>query len=119
MSNYHGCKGEAIKLIPHYSIYVIYKIVKSSHLEKLQIIQNINNLMFQVIFIFSYWILMKQIIVFSTTFYLGKTDFQKVLPGVLSGELEYELKCIDSMHFLGMWTPKIEKIFPHTVEYTS
>ena len=41
--------------------------------------------MFQVMFIFSYRI--KQIIVFSTPFALGETDFQKMLPGVLSGEL--------------------------------
>ena len=34
-----------------------------------------------------------------------KTDFQKNLPGVLSGELGYEQTFIDSMHFLGMWTP--------------
>ena len=34
-------------------IDIIYKTVKPSHLEKLQIIKNINNLMFQVIFIFS------------------------------------------------------------------
>ena len=32
---------------------IIYKTVKPSHLKKLQIIQNIKNLMFQVIFIFS------------------------------------------------------------------
>ena len=32
---------------------IIYKTVKPSHLEKLQIKQNMNNLMFQVIFIFS------------------------------------------------------------------
>ena len=43
--------------------------------------------MFQVIFIFSEWILIKQIIVFSTPFVLWETDFQKLLPGVLSGEL--------------------------------
>ena len=43
MSNYHGCKEEAINLIPHYLIDIIHKTVKSSHLEKLQIKQNINN----------------------------------------------------------------------------
>ena len=32
---------------------IIYKTEKPSHLEKLQIIQNINKLMFQVMFIFS------------------------------------------------------------------
>ena len=37
MSNYHGSKEEAIKLvIPHYLIDIIYKIVKPSDLEKLQ-----------------------------------------------------------------------------------
>ena len=53
VSNYHGCKEEVINLIPHYLIDIIHKTVKPSHLEKLQIIQNINKLMFQVIFIFS------------------------------------------------------------------
>ena len=33
--------------------------------------------MLQVIFIFSDWILIKRIIVFSTPFILGETDFQK------------------------------------------
>ena len=41
-SNYHGCKEEGINLITQYLID-IHKLVKSSHLEKLQIIQNINN----------------------------------------------------------------------------
>ena len=40
-----------IKLIPHYLIYIIYETVKPSHLEKLQIIKNVNNLMFQVILV--------------------------------------------------------------------
>ena len=79
MSNYHGCKEEAINLIPHYLIDIIHKTVKPLHLEKLQIIQNINKL-----------ILIKQIIVSSTPFVLGETDFQKILPGVLSGGLEHE-----------------------------
>ena len=47
VSNYHGCKVEAINLIPHYMIDIIYKTVKPSHLEKSQITQNINNLMFE------------------------------------------------------------------------
>ena len=33
------------------------------------------------------WILIKQIIVPSTTFVFLETGFQKILPGVLSGEL--------------------------------
>ena len=48
--------------------------------------QNINKILFQVIFIFSDWIFIKQIIVFSTSFALGETDFQKILSGVLIGE---------------------------------
>ena len=51
-------------------------------MEKLQIIQNVNNLMFEVIFIFSDCVLIKQIMIFSTLFVLGKTDFQKILLGV-------------------------------------
>ena len=43
--------------------------------------------MFQVILIFSDWILIEeQIIASSTSSALGETDSQKVLPGVLSGE---------------------------------
>ena len=41
-----------MNVIPHYLIDIIYKTVKRSQLEKLQIIQNVNKLMFQVIFIF-------------------------------------------------------------------
>ena len=90
VSNYHGCKEEAINLIPHFLIDIIHKTVKPSHLEKLEIIQNILQPMFQVIFIFSDWILVGQIIVSSTTFVLGKTHVQKILPGVLNGWLEHE-----------------------------
>ena len=53
VSCYHGYKEEVINLIPHYFIDIIYKNVKPSHLEKLQIVQNINEVMFQIIFIFS------------------------------------------------------------------
>ena len=35
VSNYHGCKAEAINLIPPYMIEIIHKTVKPSHLEKL------------------------------------------------------------------------------------
>ena len=52
VSNYHGCKKETMNLIPHYLIDIIHKTVKPSHLEKLQIMKNINKLMSQVIFIF-------------------------------------------------------------------
>ena len=46
--------------------------------------------MFQVIFILSDLILLKQIIVSSNTFVLGETNFQKALPGILSGGLGHE-----------------------------
>ena len=46
--------------------------------------------MFQVIFMFSDLILIKEIIIFSTSFVFGKADFQKTLPVVLSGELGHE-----------------------------
>ena len=39
VSNYHGCKGKAIKLIPYYMIDIIYETVKPSHLKYLQVIQ--------------------------------------------------------------------------------
>ena len=90
VSNYHGCKGEAMNLILNYLIDIIYKTVKPPHLKKLQIVQNINELMFQAILIFSDWILIKQIIVSSTLFVLEETDFQKTLPGVLIEELSHE-----------------------------
>ena len=78
-----------MNLIPHYLVDIIHKTVKPPHLEKLHIIQNIK-LMFQVIFTFSDRISIKQIIVSSTPFVLGETDFQKILPGVLSGGLAHE-----------------------------
>ena len=79
MSNYHACKEEAINLILPYLIDIIHKTVKPSHLEKLQITQNIDKL-----------ILIKQILVFSSPFVLRETDFQKLLPGVLSGGMGFE-----------------------------
>ena len=67
-----------MNLMPHYLIDIIHKAVKPSHLEKLQTIQNISKLMFQVIFTFSDLILDKvSHIVSSTPFVLGETDFQK------------------------------------------
>ena len=66
----------------------ISKLVKPSHLEKLQIIQNINKVMFQVIFTFSDQILIEFPPPLSSW---GKeTDFQKILPGVLTGGLRHE-----------------------------
>ena len=106
MANYHGSKEEVINLIPHgYLIDIIYKILKPSNLGNLQIIQNVIKLLFQVISTFSEWILVEQIIASSTPSILEETDFQKILPGVLSGTLGRDWKCIYSMLFLGMLTP--------------
>ena len=63
-------------------IDINYKSVKLSPMKKSQIIQNINNLMFQVIFTLSDGILIKQIIVFSTPFCCSsKQILEKKLPG--------------------------------------
>ena len=62
-------------------IDVIYKTVKPSHLKKLQIIQNIKNLILQVIFIFSDWSLIKLIIISSTPFCCwGEKIFERMPP---------------------------------------
>ena len=45
VSNYHGCKEEAINLIPQHLKDIIHKLVKPSHLQKSQIVQNINKIM--------------------------------------------------------------------------
>ena len=67
---------------------MIYKTGKLSHLKKLQIIQNIKNLIFKVIFIFSDWILIKQILVSFTPFCCwGKQIFERMLPGGMSNFL--------------------------------
>ena len=63
----------------------IYTTVKPSHSKKLQIMQSIKHLMFQVIVIFSDWILMKQIIISSFPFCCwGKQLFERLLPGRIS-----------------------------------
>ena len=60
-------------------IDIIYKTVIPSHLKKLLIKQNIKNLMFQVIFIFSVWVLIKLFIIHFCCW--GKQIFEKILPG--------------------------------------
>ena len=91
MLNYYGSKEEVVNLIPHYLIDIIYNIVaKAITFRKIAIVPNGNKLIFQVIFIFSDWILIEQIIASSTPSVLGETDFQKILPGVLSGGLGHE-----------------------------
>ena len=81
VSKYHGCKGGTTNPMQFYMIDIIYKTVKhlkKSHLKKLQIKQNINNLMIQVILIFSDWLLIKEILTYSNSFYYwGKRDFRK------------------------------------------
>ena len=63
--------------------------------------------MFQFIFIFPDWILMEQIIASSTPSVLGKTDFQNILLGVLSGGLRHKYNAF----FRNMSTISYE-IFP-------
>ena len=76
--NYHGCKEELINLIPHYLIDIIFKIVaKAITFRKIVIVLNGNKLMFQVIFLFSDWILIEQIIASSHPFCLGGNRFSK------------------------------------------
>ena len=74
-------KEEVINLIPHFLTDIIYKIVaKATTFRKIAIVPNGNKLMFQVIFIFSDWILIEQIIASSTPSILVETDFQTILP---------------------------------------
>ena len=35
VSNYHSCKGEAMHIIPHYVIGIIYKAVKFGEIRKI------------------------------------------------------------------------------------
>ena len=54
-------------------------------MKKLKIIQTLKNLMFQVNLIFFDWILIKQIIVSSTSFYCWRKQiFKKMVPGGMS-----------------------------------
>ena len=87
MSNYHGCKEEVTNKLNTTLFDIVYKVVKSLHLRKIAVIPNGNKLMFEVIFIFSDWILTE---LPPTPSVLGETDFQKILPGVLSGGLGHE-----------------------------
>ena len=88
MSNYYGCKREAKNLIPHYIKDL--KTVKPSHLEILQIIQNVNNHVPYCLHIF--WLnIDKENDSFLLPFLLlAKADSQKTLPGPLSGERRHE-----------------------------
>ena len=66
----------------------IYKTVRPSNSKKLQVIQNIKDLMFKVIFIFSDSVLIKQIIVSSIPFcYWEKQIFERMLPWARSNFL--------------------------------
>ena len=63
--------------------------------------------------------MIEQAIASSTPSVLEETNFQKILPRVLSGGLGTWVKKHRFNDFLGMWTPQIEKLFPHMLEYTS
>ena len=83
---------------------------------KIAIIPNGNKLMFQVIFIFSDWILIEQITASSHLFCLmGNKKFYQ---GFWFGDWAWVKK--DRFNdFLGMRKPWIEKFFPHMSEYPS
>ena len=88
MSNYHGCKEEvANKLNATLFDRHYLQNYKAITFRKIAIKPNGNKLMFQFILIFSDSVLIEQIIAFSTLSVLGETDFQKHMPGVLSGGL--------------------------------
>ena len=106
VSNYHGCKEEvANKLNTTLFDRHYLRNCKAITFRKIAIKPNGNKLMFQVTFIFYDWILIEQIIVSSTPSVLGKTDFQKILPGVLSGSTGAWVRKHRFNDFLGMWTP--------------
>ena len=72
-------------------IDIIYKTVKRSYLEKLEIIQSTNSQMSPVIFIIFCLNFDKTNQSFlQPSLLLGETDFQKILPSVLIGEQGHE-----------------------------
>ena len=77
VSNYHGWKEEVMKLIPCCITIIIYRTVKPSHFKKLQIIQNIENLMLRVIFKISLNFDKENHSFLHALLLLGETDFWK------------------------------------------
>ena len=113
MSNYHGCKEEVRNLVPHYLIDITYKIVAEAITFRIiAIVPNGNKLLFQIIFIFSDWILIEQIIASPHRFCVGGNKFSKTSTRGsewVTGTWVRKHRC---KNFLGMWTPL--KIFSHT-----
>ena len=90
MSTYHGYKEEVANKLNTKTFDRHYlENCKAVTFRKIAIIPNGNKLIFQVTFIFSDWILIEQIIASSNPC-LWETDFQTILPGVLSGGLGHE-----------------------------
>ena len=100
-------------------IDIIYKTVRPSHLEKLKTIQNVNKLMFQVIFIFSDWILIEQIIATSTPSVFGRKRFTKNSAWSFKWETGAWVKMYRFNAFSGNVNTINWKIFSHMLEYTS
>ena len=120
MSNYHGCKEEvANKLNTTLFDRHYLQNCKAITFRKIAIIPNGNKLMFQVIFIFSDWILTEQIIASSNPFCLGGNRFSKNSTRSFEWGTGAWVKKHRFNDFLRMWTPLIEKFFPHILEYTS
>ena len=136
VSNYYGCRrGNKINTLLCDRCYLSNS--ESFTFEKLQIMQNINSSMFKVIFIFSDWILIKQIVVVSSTpfCYWGNISLKNCCLGewVISFCLERDDKNLGASFesggarvkmsrfdaFCRNVSPLVWKFFPHMVEYTS
>ena len=106
VASYIFWRNLSVKLIPHYLIDIIYKIVaKAITFRKIAIVPNGNKLMFQVIFIFSDWILTEQIIASSNPFCLGGNRFSKNSTRSFEWGTGAWVKKHRFNDFLGMWTP--------------
>ena len=110
MSNYHGWKEEVIKLIPHYLIDINYIIVaKAITFRKTAVVANGNKPMFQVIYIFSDWILIEQIIASYHPFCLGGNRFSKNSTRSFEWGTGAWVKKHRFNDFLGMWVKRVKR----------
>ena len=97
------------------------KTVKLSHLKKLRIKQNIIKITFQVIFIFSVWLLLKSIIVSSTSFVLKlymifmKRDRKKIW-NILTAQVKFHQICPLISSFCWKYIKKYRRFMCHDNE---
>ena len=134
VSNYHGCKEEAIKLIPYYMIDIIYKTVKSSLLKK-----NANHTKYKKSNVAShlhiFWLNFDKVnhSFLHPFLLLGEKDFRNNVGRVISFCLGRDDKNLGtSYEWGGLWVKILWisafsrsvnsinlKVFPHMVEYKS